>query len=107
MQQLSDFFSTLTTVGEAATNIVSDPCLLQVAQLVNQLHTGGAPSADGTPSGDGQPGIGLCSAVAPLEAVVWVSQNKWVFAVGALAVVGLFVGVGYKLGRRSSRMMKT
>lgn len=100
---LNDFTSILATVGDAATNIVSDPCLLQVSQLVNSLHTGGEAPSDGTASGDGQPGIGLCSAVTPLTFVVWASQHKLIVGLGAAAFLGLFVGVGYKLGKRSSK----
>jgi hypothetical protein len=101
MNGLGDFLSSIASVGDAATNIVADPCLLQVSQLINSLHTGGAATTDGTTSGDGQPGIGLCSAVTPLTFIVWASQNPVLTALGAAAFLGLFVGVGYKLGKKS------
>lgn len=93
--------SFLDSVGGAAANIVTDPCLSDVSNLINSLHTGGSAPSDGTASGDGSPGIGLCSAVGPLTVIVWASQNKALAVLGLMGFLGLFVGMGYKLGKRS------
>lgn len=99
--------SGITDVLSATNAIVTDPCLDRVATLVLRLHAaeqrGQAPARPGQPPAPPKPptkGIGLCSAVKPLEAVVWVRERPWVVPVGAAAVVvGLFA-LGYASGRR-------
>jgi len=95
----------ITDVARAAVSIVEDPCLPTVASLVLRLHAAEQPSRPALP---GQPkppprppvkGIGLCSAVKPLRAVVWVRERPWVGAAAAIAIVG---GI-FMLGRASKR----
>jgi hypothetical protein len=81
-------------VASAALNVVSDPCLIEVATLVNRLHI-----SDSGPTGASGPGIGLCSAVKPLRAVAYVSERPWIIPLGIGSVMALLVGVGYMLGK--------
>jgi hypothetical protein len=97
----------VTTVVSAATAVATDPCLSRVAQLVLRLHQleqarATSPKPVGATAVAAAPvrGIGLCQAVKPLEVVVWVRERPWVVPIGAVAVVGGLVGLGYLLGRR-------
>lgn len=87
----------------AASNVVQDPCLGQVAGMVLQLHDLDQqslnPFAPRVPTQPPSAGIGLCSAVTPLSYVIWIKSNPAVAAAGILGVVALLVGVGYSLGR--------
>ncbi len=92
----------ITDVLTAAQSVVTDPCLTQVANLVGRLHDLEQPS-----TGSGGPpvqGIGLCKAVSPLQTYIWIRERPWVVPVGAIAVVGGLIGVGYLMagGKRSS-----
>jgi hypothetical protein len=94
--------SGIGTVVSAVSAVVEDPCLPQVSALVLQLKAlekSSKPSAPAAPSGPPARGIGLCHAVRPLEAVVWVRKRPWVLPLGGLAVVGGLVGLGYLLGK--------
>jgi uncharacterized membrane-anchored protein YitT (DUF2179 family) len=73
--------------------------LRDVGGLLFQLHTAGA---DDGPT-QAQLGIGLCSVVGPLRFVVFLKRNPIVAAGFGAAFLGLFVGIGYKLGKRGSR----
>lgn len=101
----------IADVAAAAGKIAEDPCLPTVTTLVLRLHAleqrGAQPSTGtrpGTGTGTKPPaapvkGIGLCTAVRPLQAVVYVKERPWVLPLGALAAVAGLVGVGYALGR--------
>lgn len=96
----------LSDIASAASAVVGDPCLSQVATLVLRLHAAQQPALPPLTPGGPRPappppakGIGLCSAVKPLQAVAWVSERPWVIPVG---IVALFSGVflaGYASGR--------
>jgi hypothetical protein len=85
-------------VAAAAKSIVEDPCLPTVASLVLRLNAAEqAPSRPGAPPAPPVKGIGLCYAVKPLKAVVYVRERPWVgLAIGAAVVGGIFM-----LGRAS------
>lgn len=98
----------ITTVVNAAQAIVEDPCLGQVATMVLRLHEL-TPAPAARPATPGQPkppavaprkGIGLCVAVTPLKAAIWIRQRPWVVPVGALALVGGIFVAGMAAGRR-------
>lgn len=95
----------ITDVLTAAQSVVTDPCLMQVADLVGQLHDlEQTTPVPGAPPPAPVQGIGLCNAVGPLQKYIWVRQRPWVIPVGAVAIVGGLVGIGYLMagGRRSS-----
>jgi hypothetical protein len=89
-------------IVSAAANVATDPCLGQVADLALQLHSLEQPGA-AAPGSPGVPGIGLCSAVMPLQVVVWVRQNPWSAVAVSIALIGGLIGIGYNLagGNRS------
>ena len=88
-----------TTVSAAAA-IVTDPCLPEVSRLVLRLHAlEQRPVKPGAPPPSPTLGIGLCNAVKPLRAVVYVKERPWVLPLGAVAVVGGLLGLGFMLGR--------
>ena len=96
----------ISDVANAAVKIVEDPCLGQVASLVLELHAAtpavtapGAPKPPPGPTPPPKKGIGLCTAVKPLQAAIYVRKRPWILPVGGLAVVGGLVAVGYLLGR--------
>lgn len=94
----------ITSVLSAAQNVVSDPCLGQVADLALQLHTAEQPGT-AAPGSPGTPGIGLCSAVMPLQVLVWVRQNPWSAVAASIIVIGGLMGIGYNMaggGRRTA-----
>lgn len=81
--------SGLTDVASAAVAVVGDPCLAEVSNLVVKLRASSAgPSTPGQPAGPPTKGIGLCRAVKPLKAAVWLSQRPWVLPVAVTAIVG-------------------
>lgn len=95
------------TVISATAAVVEDPCLLPVSQMLLELHR--LEQAPARPRTPGQPapapsapakGIGLCHAVTPLRAVVWVRKRPWVLPVAGVAVVGGLIGLGYLLRGR-------
>lgn len=97
-------------VATAATKIVEDPCLPRVATLVLRLHelTPAPAPRPGQPkpppsSTPPKKGIGLCMAVKPLEAVVWMRERPWIVPVAGAAVVGGLIALGFAAGKRSSR----
>jgi hypothetical protein len=91
----------------AATAVATDPCLGQVATLVRRLHDLEQPrrTASGAPVAPAPPtkGIGLCQAVTPLRAVVYIKERPWILPVGAICLIGGLMGLGYVLGATRKR----
>lgn len=88
-----------TTVSAAAA-VVTDPCLPEVSKLVLRLHAlEQTATKPGTPPPPPKLGIGLCNAVKPLRGLVYVRERPWVLPLGAVAVVGGLLGLGFMLGR--------
>lgn len=96
--------SGITDVALAASSVVSDPCLYDVAGLLlrlNQLEQkpvvapGTAPPA--------VKGIGLCKAVPVLKAVVYVRERKWLLPVAVVGIVGGLFAAGYLTGKGRRR----
>ncbi len=101
-QALGASIGDVTTI---ATAVVSDPCLTQVATLARRLYdieqaSPTKPAAPGVPRPPAppMPGIGLCKAVTPLKAVVFVRERPWILPVGVIGIVGGLIGLGYVLG---------
>jgi hypothetical protein len=101
-------------VATATVRIVEDPCLFEVAQLVLKLHeleqrpgvfTPIPPGPPGPPPPPAPPvrGVGLCTAVTPLKAVVYLKTRPWILPLALAAVVGGLVGVGYLIGSTPPR----
>lgn len=96
-------------VARAASAIVEDPCLAPVTTLVLRLHAAEQPKAP-RPATPGAPrpappppakGVGLCYAVTPLKALVWVRERPWVIPLGASAILGGLFLAGFATGRRT------
>jgi hypothetical protein len=98
----TDYLNRATTTLEAAKNILDDPYLPEVTQIVLDLHKLEQPKAlpPGAPAPPKVPGIGLKNVVTPLRAYRYTRQHKWVVPVAALAAIGLPLLFGYALGRR-------
>lgn len=100
----------VTDVATAAVRVVEDPCLWEVAQLVLTLHEleqrpgplSPVPKPGTPPPVPSPPvkGIGLCTAVTPLKAVVYVKSRPWILPLAIAGIVGGLVGVGYLLAPR-------
>jgi hypothetical protein len=97
-------------VASAAQAIVTDPCLSPVAQLVLRLHAAEQPKPPAPRPGVPPPpppppvkGVGLCYAVKPLRALVWVRERPWVAPVGLAVVLGGIFLAGVATGKRSRR----
>lgn len=91
----------ISDVTSAASKIIEDPCLVDVAKLVLQLNQmeQAAPSKGAQPSSPVK-GIGLCSAVKPLNTIIALRKNKWILpAIGGAVFLGLFFA-GYAAGKR-------
>jgi hypothetical protein len=98
--------STAADAAQGFLNVVADPCLPQVGQLLFRLH-----ELEATPDDPTQPpkpvqaslGIGLCKVVTPLKAVVFLRENPVIGVAAIAGFFGIFVGIGYRLGHRSGR----
>jgi len=105
--QLGDFISDLEAASVSGAEITTDPCFQQVIGLTQQFLASFPPAPPSTGPAVGptfQPGgVGLCSAVTPIKLAIWVNQNRWSIPVGLAMFLGLFVGIGYKVGRRVER----
>lgn len=104
--------SGVTDVALAAASVVQDPCLYDVATLLlklNQLEQQPVvkvPTLPGAPVPPPPPpvkGIGLCKAVGPLKAVVYVRQNPLVGIAAAAGIVGAIFALGYLAGKGGRR----
>jgi hypothetical protein len=82
--------SGIADVASAAQAVVTDPCLAQVSNLVLQLRpaSSSSSSSGGAAGGPSTPGIGLCRAVRPLQAAVWLKRRPWVAPLTVAAIVG-------------------
>jgi len=91
----------LSGILDAATDVVSDPCLDQVATLATTMNSlqQTAPTP-GQPTPPPVPGIGLCSLVQPLQLVVWVEQNPMLAMAAGLGAVGLLIAIGYSIAKK-------
>lgn len=97
---MGDIASTVTT----ALDVANDPYLNEVVCRVHQLkqiENGEAVSvcAETPPGLVG--GVGMHNAIYPLRGYVYAQQNKWVYPLLALALIGLPAYVGYQLGKSS------
>lgn len=95
--------SGITDVALAAKSVIDDPCLYDVAGLLlrlNQLEQ--KPTAPGVPAPT-MKGIGLCKAVKPLKAVIYVREHPYAGIAAAVGVVGGLFALGYLAGRSSKR----
>lgn len=98
---LGGIADTVTT----ALDVAGDPYLPEIVCRVKQLkaidHFEPVPACTNTPDGlvTLTSGVGLRNAVPALRAYVYAQQNKWVYLVGAAAIVGLPMLLGYELGK--------
>ena len=92
--------STTTDVIQGALNVAVDPCLTEVVRLALQLRPASDPNVPSTPT-QASLGIGLCKVVPGLRAIVFIKANP-IVGYGLIAgFLGIFVGIGYRLGQRS------
>ena len=88
-------------VVSAASNVVSDPCLHKVTSQVMALRdlekrpARQTSSTTPRPPSKPSPGIGLCSAVKPLSAVLYIRRNPWFLPVVGVAAVGGIFALGW------------
>lgn len=95
----------LETVVSAAKAVGEDPCLMRVASLVVELQRleAAPPRPAGAPPAPAAKGIGLCQAVKPLEAMLWIRRRPWAVPLGAAALVGGLLAAGYLAGSGATR----
>jgi hypothetical protein len=90
-----------SSIGTAI-DVASDPYLPEVLCHVQQLkqidHGEAVAVCADTPDGV-IGGVGLRNAIGPLRAYVYAQQNKWVYPLAVLAVLGIPLWVGFELGR--------
>jgi len=91
--------SAASDAAQGALNVVTDPCLFTVGQLLHRLNAAEQPSNAPTVA---TLGIGLCKVVPVIRAVVYLRERPWVAAAGIAGFLGLFVGIGYRIGQRRS-----
>jgi len=91
----------ISDVATAVRDVVEDPCLFPVAKMVSRLNDLQQPSSPSAPTtGPRVKGIGLCSAVRPLQVVSFIAERPWVAPLGVAAFCGIIFGLGYMAGRR-------
>lgn len=82
----------------AGANALADPCIGQVTALLTELH-----SLQPGSGGSSGPGVGMCSAVMPLQLFVATQKSPWILPVAAIGIVGGLIGIGWMLGGDAAR----
>ena len=91
--------STVKSVAKATQYILEDPALGKVAVRIIELNNLEQPDAGkGPATGPRIPGIGLNRLVKPLDVYISFRKNPVPFYIGAAAVAGGLVFLGYLLG---------
>lgn len=88
--------------AKAVTQVAKDPCFDGVVKRVltlREIEAAKPSKPSEPPKKPAGPGVGLCQAIKPLDAVIYVRRRPWVLPVGAAVVVGLIFGLGYTVGR--------
>jgi hypothetical protein len=95
---MGDVLDSITTTLDVA----SDPAMPEVVCRVQQLQAidrgQTVPVCAQTPDGVGAPWIQ--NVLPVLRGYVYAQQNKWVYPLVVLGVIGLPLWVGYELGRK-------
>lgn len=83
-------------------DVANDPYLAEVAcriQQLKQIESGQTPG-ECAQTPDNLPGsVGLRNAMPFLRAYVYAEQNKWVYPLAAVAILGLPLWIGYEMGK--------
>ena len=94
----------------AASKVIEDPALPEVACHILRLNRVSAGQHPGPSCPrkvytalQKRKGVGLSSITKPLRAAVWARQNPAVSIGIGLGVIGIFVGVGYWIGKGSRK----
>lgn len=88
--------------------VLDDPAMPQVVERIKILAAieAARPKPPGTVVTASMPGagagVGLHQAILPLDALIYVRRNPWALPVGVAAFLGIFVGLGYMLGKRKA-----
>ena len=102
---LEDILNTITgtvTAGSTVVSAAQDPYLPEMLCHIGQLQAldRGQTPGDCAVTPAGLPGgVGLYRAMTPMRAYVYAEENKWVYPVAILAVLGLPFLVGYEYGK--------
>lgn len=94
--------SSIISILGTGVDVAQDPYLPEFACRLEQLHAinvGVAPGACSTTQAGLGGGIGLGKVMPAVRAYVYAEKNPWVYAVAALAIVGLPMAIGYSLGK--------
>lgn len=105
---LGSLTSMLATAGGFLTNVLEDPALPAVTNLVQQVYTtekarATAKTPSATPTGPKVPGVGLSKLVKPLQTYLWVRQNPVKAKLIAVGVLLAPVLLGMGIGRWTKR----
>ncbi len=95
---MGDVASTIATALDVASDPYLGEIVCRVGQLKNIDHNEAVQACTNTPDGVAG-GVGLRNAIYPLRAYVYAQQNKWVYPVAVLAILGLPFWLGYELGK--------
>ena len=98
---LGDLSSILNVVGTGV-DVAQDPYLPELACRLEQLHSinlGQRPGACTTTAPNLGGGVGLRKLMPAVRAYVYAEANPWAWVVGAAAVIGLPMAIGYAMGR--------
>jgi hypothetical protein len=91
----------------AATDILSDPCLIQTLDKSVRLYSaleamGSGKPAPKTPTKPSE-GVGLCNLQKPLNTAIFAAEHPWILPVGVAAFVGGLIYLGYSMGHKRGR----
>jgi len=98
MHGMGDLASTIGT----AIDIAADPYLAEVVCRIGQLKNidHGEPVATCVETPPGAiGGVGLRNAAPVLRGYVYAQQNKWVYPLAVMVVLGIPLLIGYELGK--------
>ena len=99
-QAMGDVASIIGTVLDVASDPYLPEVTCRIAQLKNIDHN--EPVQECTETAPGVVGgVGLANAIPVLRAYVYAQQNKWVYPLAVLAILGLPFWAGYEVGRGS------
>lgn len=98
-QAMGDLASTITTVLDVASDAALPEvvCRIQQLQAIDRGQQIDLSTCAETPAGVGAPWAQR--ALPALRGYVYAQQNKWVYPVAALALIGIPMWIGYELGK--------
>ena len=99
LQGLGDLASVLSTASDVAADPYLPELICRIQQLKNINNGQAVAICAETPEGI-PGGVGIGNLMMPLRGYVYAQQNKWVYPVAILAILGIPFLLGYRMGEK-------